>query len=51
MSLDIALVDKLGSRLADDVVMAGLPAPGRCRILMDVGGTRFGVSWDADHDF
>jgi pimeloyl-ACP methyl ester carboxylesterase len=50
MSLDIALVDKLGSRLADDVVMAGLPAPGRCRILMDVGGTRFGVSWDADHD-
>jgi pimeloyl-ACP methyl ester carboxylesterase len=51
MSLDIALVEKLGSRLADDVVMAGLPAPGRCRILMDVGGARFGVSWDADHDF
>jgi pimeloyl-ACP methyl ester carboxylesterase len=51
MGLDIALVDKLGSRLADDVVMAGLPAPGRCRILMDVGGTRFGVSWVADHDF
>jgi pimeloyl-ACP methyl ester carboxylesterase len=51
MGLDIAVVDKLGSRLADDVVVAGLPAPGRCRVLMDVGDTRFGVSWDAHHGF
>jgi pimeloyl-ACP methyl ester carboxylesterase len=51
MGLDITVVDKLGSRLADDVVMAGLPAPGRCRVLMDVGDTRFGVSWDAHHGF
>jgi pimeloyl-ACP methyl ester carboxylesterase len=49
--LESALVDKLGSRLADDVVVAGLPAPERCRILMDVAGTRFGVSWDTDHGF
>jgi pimeloyl-ACP methyl ester carboxylesterase len=48
MSLNIAVVDKLGARLADDVVMTGLPAPDRCRVLMDVGGTRFGVTWDAE---
>ena len=51
MSFDTALVSKLGSRLADDVVMAGLPAPDRCRILMEIAGVRFGVVWDADHGF
>jgi pimeloyl-ACP methyl ester carboxylesterase len=51
MGLDTALVDKLVPRLVDDVVMAGLPAPGRCQVLMDVAGTRFGVVWDVDHGF
>jgi pimeloyl-ACP methyl ester carboxylesterase len=51
MGLDVGVVDKLGSRLADDVVMAGLPAPDRCRVLMDVASTRFGVSWDGHHGF
>jgi hypothetical protein len=51
MGVDSSVIAKLASRLADDVVMAGLPAPGRCRVLMDVAGTRFGVKWDVDHGF
>ena len=51
MGFDVALLGKLGSRLADDTVMAGLPAPDRCRILMEVAGVRFGVVWDGDHGF
>jgi pimeloyl-ACP methyl ester carboxylesterase len=46
MSFDVALLDNLASRLTADGVVAGLPQPDRCRVLLEIDGVRFGVVWE-----
>jgi pimeloyl-ACP methyl ester carboxylesterase len=47
MSFDPVLLDGLRNRLQADGVIAGLPAPDRCAVLLDIDSTRFGVIWSA----
>ena len=46
MSFDVALLSDLQSRLTEDGVIVGLPAPGRVRVLMAIDDARFIVEWD-----
>ena len=46
MSFDVALLSDLQSRLRSDGVIAGLPAPGRVSVLLEIDQSRFIVVWD-----
>jgi pimeloyl-ACP methyl ester carboxylesterase len=47
MSFDPDLLGALRGRLEIDSVIAGLPAPDRCAVLLEIDSVRFGVVWDA----
>ena len=46
MTFNVKLLEELQSRLTADVVVTGLPLPGRISILMDIATVRFLVTWE-----
>jgi pimeloyl-ACP methyl ester carboxylesterase len=47
MAFDPELLESLRDRLEHDGVIAGLPAPDRCRVLLEIDSVRFGVIWSS----